>query len=304
VRLAKALTSSDTSLSFDVAGTIVTIKSQNRDEELNKAKWIVFTTGGFATEESAQQLLQLASLADRLGIDLGSDKPTSWVSEAYARSTGLIKADERIAPNVHGLVVNPDDDKTRFPVINPQGTVTANPQQFTTAITEASTNNDINFGDAADAVRVLNLALMTSERLAQMVLAFSAVEEFGQREKWSEVQSKLIKRLTESVSEAPEGTPEERAEVALAMRNGLFRVSLRQGVMRLLDGSGMTSAKPEWDRLYGIRSGLFHGTSRLTEPELHQAAMDTIKISGRIILGIVARNGVKIPSIAATQYQP
>ena len=50
----------------------------------------------------------------------------------------------------------------------------------------------------ANAVRLLNLALMTSEPLAQMVLTFSAVEELGQNEKWSEAQETLIKQLAEA----------------------------------------------------------------------------------------------------------
>jgi hypothetical protein len=37
---------------------------------------------------------------------------------------------------------------------------------------------------------------MTSQPLAQMVLAFSAVEELGQNQKWSEAQIALIRQLT------------------------------------------------------------------------------------------------------------
>jgi hypothetical protein len=271
VRVAKGLTTEAASLQFVMANKDVTITSQNKEEPLSKAKWIVLNARGFSTEEMARHfgttlrsVLQLAALSSRLGVDAGEDKPTSWVSEDFARSTGLIKEHERISPNVHGLVILPDDDNTRFPVINADATVTADPEQFLSALRESGENGDIGFGLAGNAVRLLNLALMTSEPLAQMVLAFSAVEEFGQNEKWSEAQA--------------------------------------QGVMRLLSRIGLEDLRKEWDRLYGIRSGIFHGTARLSDSEISQAAVDTVTLCGRIVLAGIAKDGIRVPSIAARQF--
>jgi hypothetical protein len=247
-------------------------------------------------------MLQLAALSSRLGVDAGEDKPTSWLSEDFSRSIGLIKEHERIAPNVHGLAILPDDDNTRFPVSNIQGTVTADPEHFTSALRELGENGDIGFGVATNALRLLNLALMTSEPLAQMVLAFSAVEELGQDEKWSEAQVTLIDQLAVAADASMEGTAEERAEVARAIRKGLFPLSLRQGVTRLLLRLGLDHLRKEWDRLYGIRSGLFHGTARLSNLEIIQAAFDTVSLCGRIVLAIVAQEGARLPSVAATHF--
>lgn len=309
VRIAKGLTTESTSLHVIVANKAVTITSQNKEEPLNKAKWIVLNAGGFSTEEQARQfgtrlrsILQLAALSSRLGVDAGEDKPTSWVNEDFARSMGLIKDHERIAPNVHGLAILPDDDNTRFPIINAEATVTADPEQFLSALRESGENHEIGFGPAADAVRLLNLALMTSEPLAQMVLTFSAVEELGQNEKWSDVQEALIKHLAQAAEAATEGTAAEREEVARSIRNGLFPLSLRQGVMRLLSRVGLDHLRKEWDRLYGIRSGIFHGTARLSDSEMSQAAVDTITLCGQIVLAIVAKDGIRVPSIAARQF--
>jgi hypothetical protein len=99
-----------------------------------------------------------------------------------------------------------------------------------------------------------------------------------------------------------EGTAAERAEVVRAIRNGLFPLSLRQGVMRLLSRFGLHDLRKEWDRLYSTRSGIFHGTARLSDPEISQAAMDTVKLCGRIVLAIVAEGGTRIPSIAARHF--
>jgi hypothetical protein len=309
VRIAKGLTTESTRLHVAVANKDVTITSQNKEEPLNKAKWLVLSAGGFTTEEAAQyfgtrlcQMLQLAALSSRLGVDVGENKPTGWISEEFARSIGLIKAHERVAPNVHGLAILPDDDNTRIPIINIEGRVTADPEQFASALREAGENGDTGFGTAANGVRLLNLALMTSEPLAQMVLAFSAVEELGQNEKWSEAQVALIEQLADTAEASMQGTAEERAEVARAIKTGLFPLSLRQGVMRLLARLSLNELRKEWDRLYSVRSGLFHGTARLSDPEINQAALDTVTLCGRIILAAVANDGARIPSIAATHF--
>jgi hypothetical protein len=241
VRLAKGLTTEATTLSVVVANREVTLTSQNKDEPLSKAKWVIFGARAFKNEEDAQKfgtqlssMLQLAALASRLGVDVGENKPSGWVSEAFAREMGLIKEHERIAPNIHGLAVLPDDDNTRIPIINAQGTVTADPEHLASALREIGESGDIGFKMAANGLRLLNLALMTSEPLAQMVLAISAVEELGQNEKWSEAQLALIKQLAAIADASGDLSADQGGEVAKSIRGGLFRLSLRQGVMRLL----------------------------------------------------------------------
>jgi hypothetical protein len=309
VRFAKGLTTEATSLSVTVDQRAVTITSQIKDEPLNKAKWIILQSGGFETEEGAQHfgdhlrsILQVAALSSRLGVDVGHDKASGWINEDFARSTGLIKEHERVAPNIHGLAIVPDDDLTRFPIINMQGVVTAHPDQLTSAMTELGEDGEARVGLAANGVRLLNLALMTSEPLAQLVLAFSAIEELGQDRKWSEAQNTLIEHLAVTAEKSSDVPEAQRAEVVRAIRKGLFPLSLRQGVMRLLSENGVDHLRKEWDRLYGIRSGLFHGTARLSDGEVNQAAQDTIALCARIIFALIVKGGGSVPSIAETQF--
>jgi hypothetical protein len=140
VRISKGLTTEATCLSVVVANKDVTITSENKEEPLSKAKWIVLNARGFAAEEAARHfgtrlssILQLAALSSRLGVDAGENKSTTWVSEDFARSSGLIDDHERIAPNIHGLAILPDDDYTRFPVSNAHMTVT-DPEHFLSAL--------------------------------------------------------------------------------------------------------------------------------------------------------------------------
>jgi hypothetical protein len=204
----------------------VIITSQNKDEPLNKAKWIILTAGGFATEIAAQHfgdrlrsILLLAAFSSRLGVDVGEDRPTCWVREEFARSIGFLKDHERLAPNIHGLIIIPDDDKTRFPIVNAQGIVTSDPHQLLSALRELGEAENIDMGTADVAIRILNQALMTSEPLAQMVLAFSTVEELSQNKKsWYQNQLVLREELALAAERSSIGTDTERNELAQAIR--------------------------------------------------------------------------------------
>jgi hypothetical protein len=216
------------------------------------------------------------------------------VREEFARAAGLIKPEERIAPNVHGLMVLPDDDLTRFPVVQAEGNVLAPPSDLIAAMEELGGFDDPDLGRAQAGVRLLNQALMTSEPLAQMVLAFSAIEELGQNETWDDAQLALIQQLAAMArqSDLSEG---QRTEVARAIETGLFKLGLRQGVLRLMERYGVGYLQKEWDRLYSIRSGMFHGTARLASVELHQPAQDTITLCGKIVFAIVSESGGHLP---------
>jgi hypothetical protein len=308
VRLARALATEETTMKFVVENRDVTLTSQNGDEPLSKTDWVAFGARGFATEQEARDfgnrlcsVLQLAGLASRLGLDVGADEPFQGVTITIKLQRALADH-ERAAISKHGLTILPDDDNSV--VINPLVGMptTENPEHFASALRELGESGAPAAEVAVNGVRLLNLALMISEPLAKMALALSAVEELGQNQKWSEAQQALIRRLADT-AEASEDLPgPERAEVAKSIREGLFPLSLRQGVMRLLSDLKLEQLRKEWDRLYGIRSGLFHGTARLPVHEINQAATDTVTLCGRVILAVVAKAGTQLPSVAGPNF--
>lgn len=306
VRLAKSLHSEAQKLSVNLAGKDVSITSHVRQEPLDQAKWVVFGARAFETEEAAfdfgrrlRAIVELVCLSLRIGVDVGNDKPTSWVREEFARARGFIKPEERIVPNVHGLMVLPDDDLTRFPVMEVEGNVLAPPGDLVASMEELGGFDNPDLGRAQAGVRLLNQALMTSEPLAQMVLAFSAIEELGQNETWDDAQLALIRQLAATARHS-DLSEKQRTEVARAIETGLFKLSLRQGVIRLLQRFGVSHLQKEWDRLYSIRSGIFHGTARLAHTELHQPAQDTITLCTKIVFAIVLESGGHLPTAINT----
>ena len=198
-------------------------------------------------------------------------------------------------------MVLPDDDHTRFPISNAQMTVTASSESFTSSIKELGESGDIDLGQAANGVRLLNSALMTSDPLGQIVLAISAVEELKQKE-LNKPQKALLERLARDAEKSTELLPAEGVEVAEGIRRSVHPIGLRQGVKRLLSDCDQSHLWGEWERLYSIRSKLFHKGARLPTHEVREAAADTITLCGKIILAIITKEGGKVPSIAAANF--
>ncbi|TPJ58529.1 hypothetical protein [Mesorhizobium sp. B2-7-1] len=308
VRIGKPLTTDEISRSVELSGREVTVRSQKKDQPLSQATWIVLSANGFGTEEEAKNfgdrlrlLVEIAALSSRLGTDVGSDRPTSWLNEEFARSMGLLQADERLAPNIHGLLILPDDDKIRFPAGEMKARVTADPGHLLGALAELGETLPKDITAVIQGVRVLNLALMNSQPLAQVVLAFSAVEALGQDETWTKAQKALLEGFAEQAEKNASENDQGSLEVAEALRRSLHRIGLRQGVMRVLTRMRLDELKKEWDRLYSLRSGLFHGTLAVDD-KVSQLAVDAVTLCGRVILKVLEQEGVKVPKVASLHF--
>jgi hypothetical protein len=271
--------------------------------------WIVLGARGFSTQEEANDfgtrlrgLTELAGVCSRLGIDVGQRRPPLWVSEEFARSLGLIEPHESLHPNVHGLTVLPDDDSIRFPLVQFEVAVRADPAKFEGALTELAAGQRVELSAAAQGVRLLNLALINPQPLAQVVLALSAVEALGQDETWTDAQTTLLAQLAAQVEANTARGDAERMEVATALRRAMHRVGLRQGVMRVLKRLGLQDRRKEWGRVYDLRSDLFHGRAQLAEHEIAELANSAITLCGRIILTLAERDGVTLPSVSDANF--
>ena len=74
-----------------------------------------------------------------------------------------------------------------------------------------------------------------------------------------------------------------------AIERGLHKLSLRQGVLRLLSSLGLPGLKSEWDRLYDERSTLVHGLAPRPGADYSQLAFKAVSLCGRILLAAIAK---------------
>ncbi len=58
----------------------------------------------------------------------------------------------------------------------------------------------------------------------------------------------------------------------------------------------------EWDRIYGIRSGIVHGIMTNTEAVIGQLAAEATNLCGLIVLRLAQRKGFVLPEVAETHF--
>ncbi|MCA9590267.1 MAG: hypothetical protein KC657_33415 [Myxococcales bacterium] len=287
----------DKSLEPDAIGLLI------RDSE-----WLNLNARGFTSEEDAigfarrlKLAVALSSVATRLGVDVGIDRATAALSDAFRnemrKKTGL-----HVLDNVHGAHAFEDGPTVRIFGISARGTVHAAPDPFLSDLGEYVASAVNLTPQAANVVMLLNAALMTSEPVAQIVFSVSAVEMLGQWDQvWSDEQKRALKALREHAKTLALESERERNEVVESISK-LTKLSLRQGVKRVLAKHGIPELFGRWDTLYDQRSKLFHGLEPVAGAEYGTLAHETLNLCGRILLKVVADEVPKAGAHVKTYY--
>lgn len=264
------------------------------DEKIKDSEWLIMNTRGLPSEEEAWRFgrklkvaLEVSAIAARVGIDTGQDLPTTTLSGVF-REVVTEKSGTLVRDNIHGLDVFLDDPNTRIFSMSLMGVVRTSPDPFLTDLNELVASGTAPSERIEDVILLLNYALMRPEPVAQIVFAVSAVESLGQDETWSPDQRQLLGNLAIMAEQSPTGTDAERKEVADTIRKGMHRISLRQGVFRLLERLGLANLKRAWDDLYSERSTLVHGVAPKPGEKYADLAYRTVSLCGKIILKAVA----------------
>ena len=186
LRIGKSLDTEDDALTVSIAGRTVTIESENRGEPLSKTSWLVMSCRGFETEAQAREFgeelrraTHLAGLCNRLGVDAGDpgeDRTMFWLNPEIVRN---VNPDIRLAPDVHGIVILPDDGNNVFARWPMTAQVRANTGHFARSLEECLPGNDpLRSGSPSirRAIRMLSLAEINEDPIAKLVLAVSTIE--------------------------------------------------------------------------------------------------------------------------------
>ncbi|HRN87907.1 MAG TPA: hypothetical protein PK271_04835 [Hyphomicrobium sp.] len=294
-RVSKKLNIDDNEITVRIGERSVTLSASAADKPIKGSDWLIANARGFETEETARQFghdlraaCAVASAANRLGIDGGVDLATSGLGSALKEhlkeTTGAVVRD-----NVHGVDVFLDDPSVRIFSVQATGSVLRNPQPFLEDVSDFLGQASALSQRVQDILLLLNYALMRPEPVAQIVFIISAVEMLGQTEKWSGAQKTQIKELIAVAKASRSCSDLERDEIATALRNGLHKLSLRQGVLRLLNSLGLSQLKDEWDALYGERSTLVHGLAPKPGVDYSPLAFKAVSLCGRILMAAVAQ---------------
>lgn len=278
---------------LQIAGRDVVLAPQLPDLAIKDSEWLVMNARGFASEDEARKFghllktaVDVSAIAARVGADTGTNLATSGlgktVKDALAQEGTLVR------DNIHGLDVFPDHPNTRIFTVSATGTVRAAPNPFLSDLDEIVRAAVVPSPRIADIILLLNYALLRPEPVSQIVFAVSAVESLGQDETWSKDQTQLLNELADAAEGSTIGTAEERQEVADTVRKSLYRLSLRQGVFRLLHRLGLQHLRKPWDDLYTERSSLVHGIAPRPGADYGDLARRTVSLCGQILLRAAA----------------
>jgi hypothetical protein len=293
---------------FEVSRHPVTLAAP-RGQLISDSDWLTMTARRFATPDDAnnfaealKKALEVTSAMIRFGVDSGTDIAHSgmsaWLREEIRQNTGMTYRND-----VHGIAVLPDDENTRFVSASASASQLWSHEILLSSIADLHGVSGEQFSRTHDMVLLLNYALMRDDPVSQIVFAISAVEMLGQNEAWSDNQKKLLETLalhTETFNEI--GTEDERSEVADAVRKSVHKLSLRQGVLRLLNSLGLSHLKKEWDTVYGLRSELVHGLAPQPGADYRALAGRTMDLCGAILMAAIARHIPMAASKAAIYY--
>ena len=323
LRVGKALATKKTTLTASVAGREVVIESESESQPLKEASWLLIGCRGFEAEDDARNFgeklrraAHMAGLCARVGVDAGDpgeNRTVSWFNPEVLRESGALDPDKRLGPDIHGLLVLPDDGKTVFLRMGmPTASVRSNAGDFVRALQDALSESDEPGGDSPSirrAVRVLNLAEMNTDPIAKMVLAVSTVEGLAADPPWTDAQQGLIEGAAAWL-ERTHRDGEEVGQVTKAIRE-IRRGSIRQRIRKMLDSNDLSDLWLDWDALYGKRSRLFHGGrtagseergDHLAESELNVLGQEALTLCGRIVLSMAKREGIPVPSRAGVHF--
>ncbi len=294
-RLQKKLNIDSKEYRFSVGANEIVLSPPLPDVNICDSEWLVMNARGFETEGQAKLFAErlkiaceVSSIATRLGVDSGVNLPTAGIGE-LVRKQALEQSGIMIRNNIHGIDIFPDDPNIRIIHMNATGTVRASPDPFLSDLSNLYNVVENPSQQTRDIVLLLNYALMRPEPVAQIVFSFSAVEMLGQNEEWNIAQKQLIAELTANAQKSEIGTAPDREEVISAIQKGLYKLSLRQGVLRLLTSLELNHLKPIWDELYGQRSTLLHGLAPRPGVDYSNLAFKTVSLCGNILLKAIAR---------------
>ncbi|EKF58924.1 hypothetical protein QWE_15197 [Agrobacterium albertimagni AOL15] len=291
------LATKEVKLDFALDGRLVRIKAF-RNKTLENETDLVAEVHGFDDEETAREYaktlkiaLSVAALERSMGANFGENNSTSNIGQELKDT--LEQQGGTYVPNTHGIYVflrTGSEFRLKFNV----EIAVSEPTHLYVENLEHSWEKSRGVDDVmASALEILALAGMSREPLARAALAISVVEMLAKSKPWSDEQISLIDELVDRASNSSGLASEDATEVANSIKN-LYK-SIRQSIKRyILNDIGLpTDDWKNFDKLYSLRSAVFHGGALPRKQILIQLGDDAYSVCRTIVLAAAISKATK-----------
>lgn len=223
---------------------------------------LVLSASGFSCRDSSQEhgmrmkaALSLCGAMLRIGIDVGRDRATGGVSNAYREELG--RRFGVLAHNdVHGLLVYPEQPPPMFVSATAQAIASRDFSRFCETLREA---HELTPRDSKVqlALEFYALSHFQTSLAAQLLFLVTAVEVLADPQASSEAVQRFLDKLINQAQRASQITEEERRSLSSRLAE-MRRESIRQACRRLVEQHLGSQETRFFDKCYQTRSRILH----------------------------------------------
>jgi hypothetical protein len=289
VRFGNKLNTEARVIKLKYKGRRVLLRPRQQGLTLGSDEWVVFAATRFPSLEAAAQFghdlqrsLSVICALRGLPVDVGGDnKPTGmWsdeIKEEMFRQTGIWLRDD-----VHGLDVYPAFVTSQTVSLGATLTAKFVIETYIDAINQSTKQINILSEASSLSCELLNASTMSNHPVAAATLSLAAVELLAVNEKRSPKQKEWIKKIRDGL-EADNSIIEADKIVLRKAVAGMFNAGISDRVKKMLARLGMADRDDDWDRIYKLRSALFHGVRRLSQSEIISLGSEAPTLSRQIV---------------------
>lgn len=279
-------------LQFDLQGLPAILKSV-ADRPLKEAQAVAIQVGHFSDEASAfefgyrlQRATTLAAIKSDLGVNIGDNEVRTWVSDEVRRAH-FAKTGTQLRNRVHGVDVFKEGVEYRFPVFEGRASVSIEPRLFLDELGAAYPALSKPFSPKLQhALRLRCEARLGGDGLGLTILAIASVEALTPQETWTAKQKEILDAMSTCAASSKDAAVSDIEEVLEAISK-LRKLSVNQGIRRLLHRLNLQYLWPRWNALYQNRSKVLHGD---VSPNVARSSLtEALALSKEIVLAAAAR---------------
>jgi hypothetical protein len=284
-RLSTKMNADGEVLEFELDSRRVTLKAR-LGEPLAEADQFILLAGGFASEADARAFgmrlkhaLLAAAAVSGVGVDLGDDKPTSKMSDAYKKALSQ-QHNVAMYDDVHGVMTYPEHPEPCVLSVSGKGIARIPPEHFITPLTDSFARG-LRVPDDLDlAIDLYCASSMEQSPIARLLLALASIEEIAGRPPRPPKELELLSLARQAVEQA--STEQSSRDIVIEALNHLQRVSIGRACRDLIN-CNLPDEAEEFREASRFRGKIAHSHQRADRKQAARHAGQAQRVARKLI---------------------